>query len=90
MTHTPFSTLWSVAMLLLISTGMLAQVGAAKEDPQCSQLTALADYVNAPDDSYAWEVRGYDYPTGCTVADMRLTSQVWQGITSAPMLHGKA
>ncbi len=39
------------------------------------------DYVNRPDDAYGWEVTGErTLSSGVTVMEMKLTSQVWQGI----------
>jgi PhoPQ-activated pathogenicity-related protein len=42
--------------------------------------TALADYVNAPDDSYAYEDQGSEERDGCRIHKLELTSQTWQGI----------
>jgi PhoPQ-activated pathogenicity-related protein len=43
--------------------------------------TALQDYVKAKDDAFAWKILGTDNVEGCTIYDVDLTSQVWQGIT---------
>jgi PhoPQ-activated pathogenicity-related protein len=42
--------------------------------------TALQEYVDAPDDSYKYEVVGSEKIDGCTVHKLDLTSQTWQDI----------
>ena len=43
---------------------------------------AILDYVSAPDDSYAWEkVDDQALAGGATLTDLKLTSQIWQGLT---------
>lgn len=43
--------------------------------------TALADYVRAADDSFAWQVRQTRAMFGSDVVELSLTSQTWRGIT---------
>jgi len=52
----------------------------AKETTAEKVTTPLQEYVNAPDDSYKWEVRGQSNQNGCVVLDIHLTSQTWQNI----------
>ncbi|MCD6359368.1 MAG: phenylacetic acid degradation protein [Armatimonadetes bacterium] len=43
---------------------------------------AVLEYVNAPDDAYAWEkVDQQPLAGGAVITNLKLTSQVWQGIT---------
>ena len=56
-----------VLALLMLATDIWAQ-------------TAL-DYVNRPDDSYAWERTGEEVlPSGATMVRLKVTSQTWHGI----------
>lgn len=42
----------------------------------------LYDWVNRPDAAFAWEkVKVADFPGGVQVTELKMTSQVWQGIT---------
>lgn len=41
----------------------------------------VIDYVNAPDDSFAWEVAGQEQMAGATLTELKVTSQTWRGIT---------
>ena len=46
------------------------------------QAQPLFDYVNAPDAAYKWEkVSEQALPGGGTMTELKLTSQVWQGLT---------
>lgn len=59
-----------LALLVLVTSGSL--VGAQP----------LFDYVNAPDDSFAWEVEAVEPQAfGADLVRLKMTSQVWQGIT---------
>ncbi|MFW5867580.1 MAG: PhoPQ-activated pathogenicity-related family protein [Armatimonadota bacterium] len=40
----------------------------------------VIDYVNQPDDSYAWEVTGQQEMPGATLTQLKVTSQTWQEI----------
>jgi len=63
--------LLAVAIVLAISSPALAR----------SPLTgALADYVTAKDDSYAWTKRSEGTVLTCKYAELILTSQTWRGI----------
>lgn len=60
---------------LLLTAALLVLAVAAHAEP-------LFDYVNKPDSAYKWEkVCDKDVPGGGTVTELKLTSQVWQGIT---------
>ncbi len=52
----------------------------AKEAGAAKVITPLQEYVNAPDDSYGWKMRGNSTHNGCAVLDVELTSQTWQDI----------
>ena len=52
----------------------------AKAESKTEIPTALQDYVNAPDDSYGYEVVGSEKIDGCTVHKLDLTSQTWHDI----------
>ncbi|MFO7946699.1 MAG: PhoPQ-activated protein PqaA family protein [Armatimonadota bacterium] len=42
----------------------------------------IFDYVNTPDPAYDWETTGQtNLPSGARVQELKLTSQVWQGLT---------
>jgi len=41
----------------------------------------VIDYVNAPDDSFAWEVVKQEPMGGGMLTELSVTSQTWQGIT---------
>ena len=61
--------------LVLLAAG-LALAGA----PRAAR-AGLEDYVKKPDSAFAWSQEGtHSTPTG-TITSLRLTSQVWQGIT---------
>jgi PhoPQ-activated pathogenicity-related protein len=63
--------LLAVAIVVAISSPALAR----------SPLTgALADYVTAKDDSYAWTKRSEGTVLTCKYAELILTSQTWRGI----------
>jgi len=48
----------------------------------------LFSYVAKPDAAFAWEkTRDIPAPEGVRIAELRLTSQVWQGITWSHRLH---
>ncbi len=73
-----------IASSLMLFTTIFSVVSAscdAKEAPTTTVPTALAEYVNAEDDSYAWKIRDHHSQEGCWVLDIELTSQTWQGIT---------
>ncbi len=53
----------------------------AKEAIALTPPTALQDYVDTEDGSYAWEIRSKNHYNGCEALDLDLTSQTWQGIT---------
>lgn len=60
----------------LLLSGMLLLVAL----PLAAQ--PLFDYVNAPDAAYKWEkVAEKPLPGGGTFTELKLTSQVWQGLT---------
>lgn len=40
----------------------------------------VIDYVNRPEECYAWEVTGQKEMAGATLTELKVTSQVWQGI----------
>jgi len=72
------------ASFLMLFTTLFSVVSTrcdAKEASTATVPTALAEYVNAEDDSYAWEIRDHDSQEGCWILDIELTSQTWQGIT---------
>jgi len=61
----------SLAVLVLL-------VGCAA----CAYAEPLSDYVNAPDKSFEWKLESSTPAAmGTTLVKLRLTSQVWQGIT---------
>lgn len=41
----------------------------------------VIDYVNTPDDSFAWEVVKQEEMAGATLTELKVTSQAWKGIT---------
>jgi PhoPQ-activated pathogenicity-related protein len=49
-------------------------------DAQQDIPTALQDYVDAPDETYGYEVVGAEQVDGCTIHKLELTSQTWQDI----------
>lgn len=51
---------------------------AAGASPDSPPETALADYVAAPDSSYAWRVNARFAPAGADVVELRLHSQTWR------------
>ena len=61
------------AKFMLLGVGLLVAVGAWAQP--------VLDYVNAPDDSYAWEFEREETIGQTTVTHLRVTSQTWRGIT---------
>lgn len=55
-----------ISMALVIALGAWAQ--------------PVIDYVNRPDDSFAWEVTGEEEMSGATLTQLKVTSQTWRGI----------
>src|SRR3954454_19267479 len=41
----------------------------------------LDAFIRKPEPAYHWEKAGEEVRDGCTITDLRMTSQVWQGIT---------
>lgn len=60
---------------LIVSAAALASfaAGPARAD--------LESFLRKPEPAYHWEKRGEQEIDGCTVYDLHLVSQVWQGIT---------
>lgn len=58
---------------ILLGAGLLVATGA-----WCQP---ILDYVNAPDDSYAWQVEREETVGQTTITHLLLTSQTWRGIT---------
>ncbi len=59
----------------------LAMVSVALVMSASAWAQPVMDYVNAPDDSFAWEVTGEKQLAGTTVTQMKVTSQTWRGIS---------
>jgi PhoPQ-activated pathogenicity-related protein len=54
---------------------------AQAKDPTATKVqTALKDYVNAKDDSFAWKITNEDHSNGFLTYEVDLTSQTWQDI----------
>ncbi len=66
----------TIGMMLTLAVMTSANLNA-KEAKTGTIITPLQEYVNAPDDSYQWKVRGESIQHGCTVVDIGLTSQTW-------------
>jgi PhoPQ-activated pathogenicity-related protein len=59
---------------IVVTIAVLAAAGSVSAQP-------VFDYVNRPDDAYGWEVTGErPLSSGVTMTELRLISQVWQGI----------
>lgn len=58
---------------MLLGVALLVAVGAWAQP--------VLDYVNAPDDSYAWEFEREETIGQTTVTHLTVTSQTWRGIT---------
>ncbi|MGI5820390.1 MAG: PhoPQ-activated pathogenicity-related family protein [Armatimonadota bacterium] len=58
----------------LILTGVAAMLGLMG----CGWAQPVIDYVNAPDDSFAWEVAQEREMAGGTLTELKVTSQTWQ------------
>src|SRR4029453_3588561 len=57
----------------LAATSSFLGWGAARAD--------LDSYLSRPEPVYHWEERGVEEADGCSIHDLYLVSQVWQGIT---------
>jgi len=62
-------------------TKLLATIGVTLMLTPVAWAQPVLDYVNAPDDSFAWEVVKQDPMAGGTLTELKVTSQTWQGIT---------
>jgi PhoPQ-activated pathogenicity-related protein len=60
---------------------LVAMMGVALALGTYAWAQPVLDYVNAPDDSFAWEVVKQEPMTGGMLTELKVTSQVWQGIT---------
>ncbi len=64
---------------LIVAAGL---TNASAKEPSAEAVpTALQDYVEAKDDAFAWKIAGTEQVDGCTIINIELTSQLWQGIT---------
>jgi PhoPQ-activated pathogenicity-related protein len=63
-----------IAALLALATAM------AEAAPDSPPETALADYVTAPDASFAWRVHARYRAPQADVVELRLDSQTWRGV----------
>ncbi len=59
--------------LAVAATALILLAGPVRAD--------LDSYLGKPEPAYRWERRGEEVRDGCTIYDLRLVSQVWQGIT---------
>ena len=71
----------AIFIMCFTALSLVSSRSDAKESVTTTMPTALVDYVNAEDDSYAWKIRSKDHQEGCDIIDLDLTSQTWQGIT---------
>ncbi len=71
----------AIFIMFFTALAIISPRSEAKESATASSPTALVDYVNAEDDSFAWKIRSKKHHDGCDVLDLDLTSQTWQGIT---------
>lgn len=62
-----------LAKCMLVGAGLLIASGVWGQP--------ILDYINRPDDAYAWQVERIEPMGQVTVTHLRLTSQVWRGIT---------
>ena len=83
----PCSLLLSSLLLcpFFLRTDVYAREADSATPPKTTQQaarqpTALQQYVQTADDSYGWKIRGRQSQNGCTLLDVALTSQTWQGI----------
>ena len=67
-----------LVMSILLPCCLAAAHG--KEADKTAESTALRQYVRKPDDSFSWKIRARQARDGCTLWDVALTSQTWQGI----------
>ncbi len=68
-------------IVCLVAAPTVMTNASAKEPPAEAIPTALQDYVQAKDDAFAWKIAGTEEVDGCTIVEIDLTSQIWQGIT---------
>ena len=77
-------SLWrhTAACLLLATWTLATAIGApVKPSVQTTPVQALESYLGNDDRSYTWELVETEAIGQATVYNLRLTSQVWQGIT---------
>jgi PhoPQ-activated pathogenicity-related protein len=67
----------TLAFLLIVPSVTLGR-GPLKREPLTGP---LAEYLAAPDDSFAWVKRTEGSVLGCKYVELTLTSQTWRGIT---------
>jgi len=65
----------------------VAVAAIASMSSVCLADSALFDYVNRPDSTFAWRVASQSETDQGTVYNLELTSQTWQGITWKHGLH---
>lgn len=58
----------------------VAMIGVALMMSMAAWAQPVIDYVEAPDDSYAWELEGVEAMAGSTLTKLKVTSQTWRGI----------
>ncbi len=62
-------------------TRVFAMIGVTLMLVPVAWAQPVIDYVNAPDDSFAWEIVKQEPMAGGTLTELKVTSQTWQGIT---------
>jgi len=84
----PTNDTWKGLPCGLLAAGLaLAHLPTALADPDSPPERALADYVAAPDTSYAWRVHARHTVPGAEIVELRLISQTWRGIEWRHRLH---
>lgn len=82
----PFNGVWrlqTVNFMRASASAVLCMglaVGPLAAAPNSPPATALADYVAAPDPSYAWQIHARYSIEGAEIVELHLSSQTWQHV----------